>query len=166
LSIGQLLQVMQRKALLSISEMYDRTTTSIVADMQKTMTDDATDPFAKENRAVQFQDPLHQTLLEPSSMTQTQDVTTSRSDRGRSESPRQKSSREKSTAAPQNKNNKVNPSETKKSVKQGGKEKLNLIALPRQTAASLLRTGASRATVTGAPSAARGRGAQLQHRAP
>ena len=166
LSIGQLLQVMQRKALLSISEMYDRTTTSIVADMQKTMTDDATDPFAKENRAVQFQDPLHQTLLEPSSMTQTQDVTTSRSDRGRSESPRQKGSQEKSTAAPQNKNNKVNPSETKKSVKQGGKEKLNLIALPRQTAASLLRTGASRATVTGAPSAARGRGAQLQHRAP
>jgi hypothetical protein len=166
LSIGQLLQVMQRKALLSISEIYDRTTTSIVEDMQKTMTDDATDPFAKENRAVQFQDSLHQTLLEPSSMAQTQDA--SRSDRGRSESPRQKGLREKSTAAQkmEEENNKVNPSETKKSVKQGGKEKLNLIARPRQTATSLLRTGASRATVTGAPSAARGRGGQLQHRAP
>jgi hypothetical protein len=62
MSMGQIMQSMQRRAVESLSKMWDRTSVSILADLQSQPLEHShetvTDAAAKENRAVQFQDSL------------------------------------------------------------------------------------------------------------
>jgi len=85
MSMGQMLQIIQRRAMKSLSEMWDRTSINILAGMpapkslphtydSQSAGDTPSNPSTKENRAVQFQDSLLHELHESPSKFQNQEM--------------------------------------------------------------------------------------------